>query len=167
MFTLRLSYNLGFAYAGKTLYAQIVDDSDSPVGSEMTTGFVECTGGRGLFKQVASLDDATTGFLHVYTSDDPTTILFAVPLNPVEIELASYKALLTAVLNSDTQTEVTGVPAIDSALGKQINWMFTLSRNKTLQTDSATTLRNDADSADLATSATDYDGTTFTRDEWS
>ena len=48
-----------------------------------------------------------------------------------------------------------------------IEWLGVLSRNKMTQTSSTKTLRNDADSADISTSAVSDDGTTYTEGEWS
>jgi hypothetical protein len=47
-----------------------------------------------------------------------------------------------------------------------LNWLGALSRNKILETNSLSTLRNDADNADLSTSVVSDDGTTFVRNEW-
>ena len=71
------------------------------------------------------------------------------------------------VLNVDTFAELSGVPAATSTIVDKINWLFALARNKGTQTSTTKTLRNDADSADIATSAISDDGTTFTRNEWS
>jgi len=54
-----------------------------------------------------------------------------------------------------------------STLRNIIGWLGALSRNKITQTSSTQTLRNDADSANIATSAVSDDGTTATRDEFS
>lgn len=64
-------------------------------------------------------------------------------------------------------TEPTAVPAwgavgIEAVLG----WMLSFFRNKVTQTATTTTLRNDADSATIATSTVADDGTTYTRGEW-
>lgn len=65
-------------------------------------------------------------------------------------------------------TEPGGVFAWGSAtLRNIIGWLGALSRNKMAQTATTQTLRNDADSADIATSAVSDDGTTATRGEFS
>lgn len=71
------------------------------------------------------------------------------------------------VLTTDTFAEPGAVPAATSTLKDKINWLFALARNKITQTATTTTLRNDADSGDVATSTTADDGTTATRGEWS
>lgn len=48
-----------------------------------------------------------------------------------------------------------------------IEWLGVLSRNKVTQTSTTKTLRNDADAADISTSAVSDDGTTYTEGEWS
>lgn len=67
----------------------------------------------------------------------------------------------------EAMVETTGAPAITGSFRLFHQWWAALSRNKVTQTSTTTTLRNDADGADLATSAVSDDATTFTRDEWS
>ena len=71
------------------------------------------------------------------------------------------------VLNVDTFAEPAGVPAATSTLADKIRWLFALARNKVTQNSTTQALRNDADSANIATSAISDDGTTMTRGEWS
>ncbi len=70
------------------------------------------------------------------------------------------------VLVTDTIAEVSSIPAANASIADKVNWMFALTRNKGTQTDTTKTLRNDADSGNIATSAISDDGTTFTRSEW-
>ena len=66
----------------------------------------------------------------------------------------------------EAMTESSGVPAVTASFRDAIKWLFALSRNKGTQTATTKTLRNDADSADIATSTISDDATTFTRGEW-
>lgn len=70
-------------------------------------------------------------------------------------------------LTVDTYAELASVPAATSSLKDKLTWLFMMARNKLTQTSGAATLRNDADSANVATAPTSDDGTTFTRGEWS
>lgn len=70
------------------------------------------------------------------------------------------------VLNVDTFSQPSAAPAATTTLRAMLGWLFTLARNKILQTSSTQTLRNDADSADIATAGVSDDGTTFEREEW-
>ena len=79
---------------------------------------------------------------------------------------AEVNAEAVDVLTVDTHAEPGAVPAATASLEEKIGWLFTLSRNKALQTSTTKTIRNDADSADIATSAVADNGTTFTRDEF-
>ena len=63
-------------------------------------------------------------------------------------------------------TEPTGVFTWPATLRTIIKWIGALARNKTTQSSSTQTLRNDADNADLATSAISDVGGTTTRGEW-
>lgn len=65
--------------------------------------------------------------------------------------------------------EPTGIPAYGAAgsgVEEVLAWLLALNRNKLTQTSSTTTLRNDADSGSIGTSAITDDGTTLTRGEW-
>jgi hypothetical protein len=53
----------------------------------------------------------------------------------------------------------------DTLAGK-VDWLTALSRNKITQTATVQSLRNDADSADIASAAVSDDATTFTRGEF-
>ena len=70
-------------------------------------------------------------------------------------------------LATDTYAEPSSVPSATSSLKDKIGWLFTLSRNKLLQTSTTSTVRNDADGANIATAGVSDDGTTFTRNEYS
>jgi hypothetical protein len=70
------------------------------------------------------------------------------------------------VIATDTFGEVAGVPAATSTLKDKINWLFALARNKLTSTATTSTLRNDADSGNVATSSNGDAGGTFTRGEW-
>jgi hypothetical protein len=59
-------------------------------------------------------------------------------------------------------TEVTAVPAATASLRDMWKYLFAWRRNKKLQTSSTMKLRNDADTADIASSTVADDGTTLT-----
>lgn len=80
---------------------------------------------------------------------------------------ANVNAEVLDVLTTDTFAEVSAVPAATSTLKDKINWLFALARNKITQTATTQTLRNDADSGNVATSAQSDDATTYVRSEWS
>lgn len=63
-------------------------------------------------------------------------------------------------------TEPAGVPAWDGTGASAINWALALQRNKMVQTTDTSTLRNDADDANIATSVVSDDGGSFVRGEW-
>lgn len=77
-----------------------------------------------------------------------------------------FDGMADAILD-EAISEPGGVFAWGSAtLRNVVAWLGALSRNRMVQTVTTTTLRNDANDANLATSAIEDDGTTFTRDEW-
>lgn len=71
------------------------------------------------------------------------------------------------VITVDTFAEPSSVPAATSTIEDKLSWLFTLSRNKGTQTNTTKTLRDDADSADIATAAVSDIAGVFTRDEFS
>lgn len=83
-----------------------------------------------------------------------------------DLSAAQVNAEVLDVINVDTFVESSGVPAATASIQAKITWLYTLSRNKGTQTSTTKTLRNDADSADIATSTVSDDGTTFTRGEY-
>lgn len=79
---------------------------------------------------------------------------------------ADVNAEVVDALTVDTYAEPAAVPAATASLKDKLGWVFTLLRNKTTQTATTTTLRNDADAANIATSTRADDGTTATKGEW-
>lgn len=79
---------------------------------------------------------------------------------------AQVNAEVVDCLATDTYAELAAVPAATSSLASKIRWLFMLCRNKIIQSATLQSLRNDADSSDVATSSTTDDGTEFTRSEW-
>lgn len=66
----------------------------------------------------------------------------------------------------EAMVETTGAPAITGSMREFMQFWAALSRNRVTQTATTTTLRNDADAADLSTSTVSDDGTTFDRGEF-
>lgn len=116
-YVFRETYNLGASYAGKTLRAQIVNDAGANDGSEITTGFRELTGGRGVFEQTYTMPDNQTGFMRVYASDAPTVFLASVALSPAEIENADVRTSLIPASTNTTMTNAHGAGSWATATG--------------------------------------------------
>lgn len=62
--------------------------------------------------------------------------------------------------------EPSGVPSWPSDIETMLAWVLAFFRNKMTQTDTTTTLRNDADNANLGTSTVSDSGGTYTKGEW-
>lgn len=84
-----------------------------------------------------------------------------------DLSAAEVNAEVLDVLTTDTFAEPSSVPAATASLKDMIHWVYTLGRNKMTQTGTTSTLRNDADSGNIATSTVSDNGTTFTRGEYS
>lgn len=80
---------------------------------------------------------------------------------------AQVNAEVVDALSVDTYAEPGSVPAATASLKDKIGWLFMLARNKRNTTGSADAVRNDADSATVATAALSDSGTTFTRGKYS
>ena len=83
------------------------------------------------------------------------------------VTTAQVNAEVVDALATDTYAEPSSVPAATSSLKDKIGWLFTASRNKVTQTATTQKIRNDADSADIASATVSDDGTTFTKGEFS
>ncbi|MDY6834985.1 MAG: hypothetical protein SVY53_09335, partial [Chloroflexota bacterium] len=84
---------------------------------------------------------------------------------------AGMKAEINAealdVINTDTFAEPgTGAPPATASIEEKISWLYAYFRNKTTQTSTLLTLRNDGDSADITKATISDDGTTFTKAEF-
>jgi len=101
----------------------------------------------------AGLDWANVG--------SPTTSL---ALTGTTISTIADGGLTTAKFGNITAP--TAAPSATANISDAIAWMFTLSRNKITETATTQTLRNDADSGNIATAAVSDDLTTFIRGEW-
>lgn len=82
------------------------------------------------------------------------------------LSAAQVNAEVVDALATDTYAESSGVPAATASLAAKIQWLATLARNKITQTSTTQTVRNDADSADVATSTHSDSAGTYTRGEW-
>ena len=84
-----------------------------------------------------------------------------------DIDAATVNAQVLDVLNVDTFSELTGVPADDATLTQMIRWLYIQARNKITQTSTTQTIYADDGSTSVATSTVSDDGTTATRGEFS
>lgn len=79
---------------------------------------------------------------------------------------ADVNAEVLDVLNVDTFTQPSAAPAATTTLRAMIGWLFTLQRNENRQTSGLRSVRNDANSANIATAVVSDDGTTAKREKW-
>jgi len=79
-----------------------------------------------------------------------------------DLSSAQVNAEMLDVLVTDTFAEVT-VPTSTASIKDMIHYTFSRVKNKTTQTATTLTVRNNADSGDLGTATVSDDGTTFTK----
>lgn len=140
----------------------------------LTTGAFN-TGGTGLDSEISKDGAAFTDCTNEATEIGSSGIYF------LDFTAAEMNADTVAVIVKSTNTdnmpqllvflpesivEPTAVPTWPMSSEEVLGWLGALSRNKTTQTSTTTTLRNDADSATIATSAVSDDGTTYIRGEY-
>lgn len=101
--------DLGEAYTGATLNAQLYDSSNNTVGSAITTGFYERSGGKGIYAFTLTVPDGHQGWCDVYVQGASSTVLATLPLNPAELENADAKTSLV-------QAKTDNLPAAPSAV---------------------------------------------------
>lgn len=117
--------------------------------------------GAGTFGQgVASVQGAVTGAVGSVTGSVGGNVVGSVGSLAAQAK-ADVNAEVNDVLNVDTKAEETGVPAANAPIGQKLNYLFAWRRNRKTQTSTTMTLRNDANDADIATSAVSDDGTTL------
>jgi len=87
-------------------------------------------------------------------------------VDAVEISSATAAADNIETAYASTLAEETAVPAANAPVWTKLNFMFAKARNKITQTATTQVVRNDADSAAIATSTVADDGSTYTRGEY-
>ncbi len=112
----------------------------------------------------ALADNAITAATFAAGAIDATAIA-ANAIGASELAADAVAEIADAVWD-EAMVEPTAVPAVTGAMRAAIAWLLARDRNKLTQTATTTTLRNDADSGNVATSTVSDDGSTFTRGEW-
>lgn len=106
----------------------------------------------------AEVQSEVTDALNAY--DPPTKA-------ELDAGLAALNDITVAEVWAHALTEPSGVPAWSGDVEDALNWLLALARNKMTSSSTTQTLRNDADSANIATSTHSDSAGTFTRGEWS
>lgn len=120
-------------------------------------------GSFGLFLDAVVSGASTHNAADVWSS---ATRILTANTNFNDVSTADVNAQMVDVLFTDTHAELAATPAANAPLADKINWSFMLNRNEIQVTATLMSLRNDADSADVATAILSDDGTTFQRDKW-
>jgi hypothetical protein len=103
------------------------------------------------------------------TGQDPGTLLDG-RLDALDAGQATIAGSVAAVVDAvwaKAMTELSSVPGVNATTLEALQWLFLMARNRYEATASTQVLRNDADSATIATSASGDDGYLFTRGKWS
>ncbi len=79
---------------------------------------------------------------------------------------AEVNAEVDTALVTTTYAEPAAVPAATASIEEKLSWLAVVARNKITQTATTQIVRNDADGADIGTSAVSDDGVTFIRGEY-
>jgi tRNA threonylcarbamoyladenosine modification (KEOPS) complex Pcc1 subunit len=81
-------------------------------------------------------------------------------------DMSDLRSAITANGVLRAGADPTAVVGVTDTLAAKVDWLTAVSRNKVTQTATVQSLRNDNDSADIASAAVSDDGTTFTRGEF-
>jgi len=100
--------DLGEAYTGVTLNAQLYDASNSTVGSAITTGFYERAGSKGIYSFTLTVPDGHQGWFDVYVQGASSNVLATLPINPAELENADVKTSTRSTFAGGAVASVTG-----------------------------------------------------------
>ena len=84
---------------------------------------------------------------------------------PDILSLANIKASVKEITNTDTNAELTGVPAKDAPMVEQLQWLFMKSRNLNITDGTTNDVHNDAGTK-IADATVLDDGSTFTRSKF-
>lgn len=161
-------YTYAAAVAGRTLTAKLYTGAtlsytaDTVAESPASSGLYYIT-----FGEATEIDGS---YRLIMTDDGASNIgvaQYKVTFTGTDTEAVDALEYTAETDLDATLAEVTGVPAANAGMMTKLNWLFALSRNKGTQTTTTKTLRNDADSGDIATSTISDDGTTFIRNEYS
>jgi len=107
-YTLPLSLDLGPAHTGKTVYAQLKNESWTNVGDPITTGITEI-GTSGKYRTVLTIPDAHSGFVSFYFSTDDANT----PCCPVGVISPEDKEMVTGIN--------TAIAALNNLSAAQVN----------------------------------------------
>jgi hypothetical protein len=143
-----------------------LDGSASALDDFYRGCIVRITGSSGAPTAADQIRLITTyvGSTRVATIDKPWALT---PSGTITYMIVPLRQLLTADFWAMAMTELTtGVPTWTAPILDAIRWLFALSRNQIEQTASATVVRRDDGSTQLASSSTTDNGTTLTRGEW-
>lgn len=154
-------YTVPFTDAAAGSYRLLMKDGSAsvywsdPIALTLTTAtFNEDTSGD----VYAVATNATYGLAALKTLVDAISAY-------VDTEVAAIKTVTDQF--AAAQAEPTSVPAANATPLEKLAWLAALARNKITQTSTTQTLRNNADSGDIATSTVSDDGATATRGKWS
>lgn len=141
----------------------------------LTTGAVN-TGATGLDSEISKDGGTFTDCTNEATEIATSSGVYYLDLTSTEMnaDTVAIRVKSTNTNNMDQVlvmypvaiTEPAAAPTWPMSMEGVLGWLGALSRNKTTQTATTTTLRNDPDSANISTSTVSDDGTTYVRGEW-
>lgn len=148
--------------AGRTLVVTISKDGGAFTAISPTV----TDRGNGWYNLVlTALHTDTLGTLAFHiTAAGAKTLDFKVR---VEVDRTGASVQSVQDISSAAQAELGSVPPSNATPLQKIGWMFMVGKNKIKQSSTQQILRNDADTADVATAVVSDDGTLFTRNKFS
>lgn len=131
--------------------------------SDLRSAITAATGDTSVLSDILSAAQQANSRILVAQSgisDVASAVTAGVTLN------ASGLSDVASAVWATTRTEPTAVVSPTGTMKTAMEWLVAVSRNKLTQTATVQSLRNDADSADIASAAVSDDATTFIRGEF-
>lgn len=148
-FRLTRSLNLGLAYAGLTLYAQLKDPAGATVGAAVTTGFVELLDGAtptgSYIWDYAAYPDAFRGIVEI-RNDADDALLAAFDVNPEEVNVTGAGALTAAERNAIADAILARNIGGGSSAGRTVTSALRWIRNKRVEVNGVVSIYREDDS---------------------
>lgn len=131
--------------------------------------FIESGTGAGQARTVLSNTNAASPVCSVdrnFTTAPDNTSVIRLYAGSLGATLTEQAAVIAPAVAAVAGSEPSSVPAVNATLIQKIDWLFTLSRNKLIQTATLQTLKADNGSTSIATAVISDLAGTFTREEW-
>lgn len=154
------TFVLGIENTGLAIGYRVLNLDRTTYSAFTTTGVAESIAGSGTYSVNGGITAPDAGG-YIIAGTSGTDIAEAT----IDPAIASSVPTVSQIW-AQANVEPTSVPAANASMAAILGWLFALARNKIMQTSTQQTLRNDSDTATIATSAQGADNITYVREKW-